>query len=173
MHSPLKNSDYFIGWGSSDGGRSPDSIKNPSPPDIDYSLVEAMLEMTRKARDKFRILYPEGSVEKLTYAELEKVWTCPRKWSSAKELRMGTTESPIWTLGEPPLMPLPLGIGNLIPEDTLPWEVHSGIVAISLAFSPLRLETSSRNYVIYMCNRENGAILFLRKLCIYKENNRP
>ena len=63
-------------------------------------------------------------------------------------------ESPIWTLGEPPLMPLPLSIGNLIPEDTPPWEVYSGIVAISLAFSPLRFETSFRNYVIYMCNRE-------------------
>ena len=90
LPSPLKNSDYFIGWGSSDGGRSPDSLKNPSPPDIDYSSVEAMLKMTRKARDEFRILYPEGSLEKLTDAQLEKVWTCPRKWSSATELRMGT-----------------------------------------------------------------------------------
>ena len=90
LSSPLKNSDYFIGCGSSDGGRSPDSIKNPSPPDIDYSLFEAMLEMTKKARDEFRILYSEGLPEKLTNAELEKIWTCPRKWSSATELRMGT-----------------------------------------------------------------------------------
>ena len=79
-----------MSWGSSDGGRSPDSIKNPLPPHIDYSLVEAMLEMTRKARDEFRILYPERSLEKLTDAELEKVWICPRKWSSATELRMET-----------------------------------------------------------------------------------
>ena len=90
LPSPLKNSDYFIGWGSSDGGRSPDSIENPSPPDIDYSSIEAMLEMTRKVRDEFRISYPKGSLEKLTDVELEKVWRCPRKWSSAVELRMGT-----------------------------------------------------------------------------------
>ena len=90
LPSPLKNSDYFIGWGSSDGGRSPDSIKNPSPLDIDYSSVEAMLEMTRNARDEFRILYLEGSLEKLTDAELKKIWRCLRKWSATTELRMGT-----------------------------------------------------------------------------------
>ena len=43
LPSPLKNSDCFIGWRGSNRGRSPDSIKNPSPPHIDYSSVEAMI----------------------------------------------------------------------------------------------------------------------------------